>query len=69
MSRSVNRNAGNGRFITPQAASKNPSRSTTERVGPGTSNSRAVPRSAATGRFVTPDQARRNPGTTIWQKI
>jgi hypothetical protein len=69
MGKSVNRSAGSGRFVSKAAAARWPSKTTTERVGSGTSNSRAVNRSAATGRFVTDGAAKRNPGGTIQQNV
>ena len=69
MGKSVNRSAGSGRFVSKAAAARWPSKTTTERVGSGTSNSRAVNRSASTGRFVTDGAAKRNPGGTIQQKV
>lgn len=69
MSRTVNRSAGSGRFVSRAAAARWPSKTTTERVGPGTGNSRQVNRSAATGRFVADQAVRRNPGGTIQQKV
>jgi hypothetical protein len=68
-SRSVNRSAGSGRFVSKAAAARWPSKTTTERVGSGTGNSRSVNRSASSGRFVTDATARRNPGGTITQKV
>lgn len=69
MSKSVNRSAGSGRFVSKAAAARWPSKTTTERVGAGTSNNRAVNRSASTGKFVTGATAKRNPGGTIQQKV
>jgi len=69
MGKSVNRSAGSGRFVSKAAAARWPSKTTTERVGSGTSNSRAVNRSASTGRFVTDGAAKRNPGGTIQQNV
>jgi len=69
VSKSVNRSAGSGRFVSKAAAARWPSKTTTERVGSGTSNSRSVARSASSGRFVTPAAAKRNPGGTIQQQI
>ena len=68
-SRSVNRSAGSGRFVSKAAAARWPGKTTTERVGSGTGNSRSVNRSASSGRFVTDATARRNPGGTITQKV
>ena len=68
-SRSVNRSAGTGRFVSKATAARWPGKTTTERVGSGTGNSRTVNRSASTGRFVTAGTARRNPGGTITQKV
>ena len=67
--RSVNRSAGTGRFVSKAAAARWPSKTTTERVGRGTSNTRAVNRSASTGKFVTAATARRNPNGTITQQV
>ncbi len=69
MPRSVNRSASSGRFVTKAVAARWPGKTTTERVGSGTSNSRSVNRSASSGRFVTDAAARRNPGGTINQQI
>ncbi|OZC82265.1 ABC transporter ATP-binding protein [Rhodococcus sp. 06-412-2C] len=55
--------------MSKAAAARWPSKTTTERVGSGTSNSTAVNRSASTGRFVAEAAARRNPGGTITQKV
>lgn len=66
---SVNRSSKTGRFVTPQAAARWPGKTTTERVGSGTSNARAVNRSATSGRFVTDATAKRNPDGTITQRI
>lgn len=69
MARAVNRSAGSGRFVSKAAAARWPSKTTTERVGVGTSNSRSVSRSASSGKFVTPATAKRNPGGTINQQV
>lgn len=69
MGRSVNRSASSGRFVSKAAAARWPSKTTTERVGSGTSNSRTVHRSATTGEFVTSAAANRNPGGTISQRV
>ncbi len=69
MARSVNRSAGSGRFVSKAAAARWPGKTTTERVGGGTSNSRTVNRSASSGRFVTDATAKRNPGGTIQQQV
>jgi len=69
MGRTVNRNAGSGRFTTAAAAKRSPAKTTTERVGNGTSNTRAVTRSASTGRFVTTAAGKRNPSGTITQHV
>jgi len=66
---SVNRSAKSGRFVSNAAAARWPSKTTTERVGSGTSNSRAVTRSASTGQFVTAATGKRNPGGTITQRV
>lgn len=68
-SKSVNRSASSGRFVSRATAARWPGKTTTERVGPGTSNNRAVHRSASTGRFVTANTAKRNPGGTIEQQV
>lgn len=68
-SRSVNRSAGSGRFVSKAAAARWPAKTTTERVGSGTGNGRSVNRSASSGRFVTKATARRNPGGTITQQV
>lgn len=69
MARTVNRSAGSGRFVSKAAAARWPGKTTTERVGGGTSNSRTVNRSASSGRFVTDATAKRNPGGTIQQQV
>ena len=69
MSKSINRSASTGRFVSRATAARWPGRTTTERVGPGTGNTRTVSRSAATGRFVTEQTAKRNPGGTISQQV
>ena len=69
MAKSVNRSAGSGRFVSKAAAARWPGKTTTERVGSGTSNTKAVTRSASTGRFVTAATGRRNPGGTITQQV
>lgn len=69
MGRTVNRSAGSGRFVSNAAAARWPSKTTTERVGNGTSNAKTVNRSAATGQFVTDAAAKRNPGGTISQRV
>lgn len=69
MAKSVNRSAGSGRFVSKATAARRPGKTTTERVGTGTSNSRAVNRSASTGKFVTSATARRNPDGTITQQV
>lgn len=68
-SRSVNRSARSGRFVTTAHAKRSPRTTTTERVGPGTSNARPVTRSATSGRFVTTRWGKENPGGTISQKV
>lgn len=65
----VHRNAGTGRFTTARTAKANPARTTTEKVGRGTSNNTPVYRSADTGQFVTKRAADRNPGGTIHQNV
>lgn len=67
--RSVSRSAKTGRFVTRKHAARSPKTTTTERVGPGTSNRRTVTRSATSGRFVTTRWGRENPGGTIRQKV
>lgn len=69
MTKSVNRSASTGRFVSRATAARWPGKTTTERVGSGTSNNRSVYRSASTGRFVTPATAKRNPGGTINQQV
>lgn len=69
VTRHVNRSAKTGRFVTPAAARRNPSSTTTEAVGKGTSNKTTVHRSAGSGRFVTEATARRHPDTTITQRV
>lgn len=69
MAKSVNRSASTGRFVSRATAARWPGKTTTERVGSGTSNSRSVTRSASTGRFVTKATGRRNPGGTINQQV
>lgn len=69
MARNVNRSAGSGRFVTASTARRNPSGTTTEQVGRGTSNKSTVHRSAATGRFVTEATAKRHPDKTITQRV
>ena len=63
--RSIARSASTGRFVSKATARRNPSRTTTERVGGNTANNRAVNRSAGSGRFVTEATARRHPDTTV----
>lgn len=65
----VNRSAKSGRFVSNAAAARWPGKTTTERVGSGTSNNTTVHRSAATGRFVTKRTADGNPGGTISQRV
>lgn len=65
----VRRSASTGRFVSKAAAARWPGKTTTERVGSGTSNSTTVNRSASTGRFVTESTANRNPGGTISQRV
>ncbi|WP_375492077.1 ABC transporter ATP-binding protein [uncultured Jatrophihabitans sp.] len=69
MAKSVNRSASSGRFVSRATVARWPGKTTTERVGSGTSNSRAVTRSATSGQFVTTATGRRNPGGTITQKV
>lgn len=69
MAKSINRSSRTGRFISTAAAARWPNRSTTERVGKGTSNSRTVHRSSTTGRFIQESSAKRNPGGTISQRV
>jgi hypothetical protein len=69
VAQSVNRNARTGKFTTASATKRNPSGTTTEQVGRGTSNKTVVHRSAETGQFVTKAQAKANPGTTISQRV
>lgn len=69
MTRHVNRSAKTGRFVTQATARRNPSSTTTEAVGKGTSNKATVHRSAGSGRFVTQATARRHPDTTITQRV
>ena len=68
-SRSVSRSSRTGRFVSKATAARSPRKTTTERVGAGTSNSRPVNRSATTGRFVTAATAKRNPSGTIRQMV
>lgn len=67
--RSISRRASTGRFVSRSAARRSPGRTTTERVGRGTSNGRAVNRSASTGRFVKASTVRRHPESTITQRV
>lgn len=69
MARSVNRSAATGRFVSRATVARWPGKTTTERVGSGTSNSRSVNRSASSGRFVTDATVRRNPDGTITQQV
>lgn len=69
MGRSVNRSASSGRFVSKAAAARWPSKTTTERVGSGTSNGTVVHRSAGSGKFVTARAARSNPSGTISQRV
>ena len=69
MGRTVNRSAGSGRFVSNAAAARWPAKTTTERVGSGTSNARSVNRSASTGKFVTGRAAGNNPDGTITQRV
>jgi len=69
MGRSVNRSASSGRFVSNAAAARWPSKTTTERVGSGTSNKTTVHRSASSGQFVTKRTADGNPGGTISQRV
>lgn len=66
---SVNRSARSGRFVSKAAAARWPGKTTTERVGSGTSNRTTVHRSASTGQFVTQSTADGNPGGTISQRV
>ncbi|WP_448255765.1 ABC transporter ATP-binding protein [Microbacterium aurum] len=56
-------------MISKAAADRWPGKTTTERVGSGTSNSTTVHRSASTARFVTESTANPNPSGTISQRI
>lgn len=67
--RSISRSARTGRFVSRTATARWPGRTTTERVGRGTSNSRTVNRSASTGRFVKASTAARHPESTITQRV
>ncbi|GAB3608338.1 hypothetical protein GCM10027414_04630 [Humibacter ginsengiterrae] len=69
MARSVNRSASTGRFVNNAAAARWPGKTTTERVGSGTSNSRIVYRDASSGEFITQAQAAANPSGTISQRV
>ncbi|GAB3615433.1 ABC transporter ATP-binding protein [Humibacter ginsengisoli] len=69
MGRTVNRSASSGRFVNNAAAARWPSKTTTEHVGSGTSNSRTVYRSASSGQFVTRRDADGDPGGTIRQRV
>jgi hypothetical protein len=69
MGRSVHRSASTGRFVSNAAAARWPGKTTTERVGSGTSNNTTVNRSASTGQFVTKRTADGNPGGTISQRV
>lgn len=69
MARSVSRSASTGRFVSKATVARWPGKTTTERVGTGTSNNRSVNRSASTGRFVTDATVKRNPGGTVQQKV
>lgn len=69
MARSVHRSASTGRFVSRAAAARWPGKTTTERVGGGTSNSRTVTRSATTGQFVTTGRGTADPSGTITQRV
>lgn len=69
MSRSVNRSAGSGRFVSNAAAARWPSKTTTEQVGRGTGNGHLVHRDAGSGQFVTKRQADADPSGTIAQRV
>jgi hypothetical protein len=69
MGRSVNRSASTGRFVNNAAAARWPGKTTTERVGSGTSNKTTVHRSASSGQFVTKKAADGDPGGTINQRV
>jgi hypothetical protein len=66
---SVHRSAKSGRFVSKATVARWPGKTTTERVGKGTSNSVSVTRSASTGRFVTKASGKRNPDGTITQQV
>lgn len=65
----VHRSAKTGRFVSKATTARRPGKTTTERVGSGTSNSTTVHRSASSGRFVTESTAKRNPDGTISQRV
>lgn len=67
--RTVNRSAKTGRFVSNAAVARWPGKTTTERVGPGTSNSRPVHRSAKTGQFVPAGKGKSDPSGTIRQLV
>ncbi len=69
MGRTVHRSAGSGKFVSKAAAARWPGKTTTERVGSGTSNRRTVYRDAGSGEFMTKRRADSDPGGTISQRV
>lgn len=68
-SRSVHRSAKTGRFVSKATVARWPGKTTTERVGTGTSNNRPVYRSAKTGQFVSTRKGKTDPSGTIRQWV
>ncbi|MEU4623963.1 hypothetical protein AB0G04_28810 [Actinoplanes sp. NPDC023801] len=65
----VNRSAKSGRFVKESTAKRNPSTTTTERVGGDKEHGdREVNRSAKTGKFVTETTTELHPSTTETQR-
>lgn len=69
MARTVSRSAKTGRFVKASTVRRSPRTTSTEIVGPGTSNNKAVNRSTITGRFVKESTTQRHPSTTIRQEV
>ena len=66
----VNRSARSGKFVTDSTVERDPSTTTTERVGGDTGDEdREVNRSASTGKFVKEATVERHPDTTETQQV
>jgi hypothetical protein len=65
----ANRSAKSGQFVKDSTVEREPSTTTTERVGGDKDGDHEVNRSASTGKFVKEATVKRHPDTTETQQV